>query len=188
MANKILSQERKNEILETCFNCYCEHGLENTGTKALAQACNMSTTNLFFHFGTIDNIIIQSTSLCLSKIEKQFIDRAPTSEHGLSDFLLDVPYWTAREYGKKFRFMYQVYLSPKYIDYGKQFFKDITIKYTQYAKKLEKIVGLSWVTIRAMLLLLMRASVNFALFGDEEYLKPQMDLLIDMVRIYRKEK
>lgn len=33
--------ERKQEIMEKCFECYAENGLTGTGIKALAAACGV---------------------------------------------------------------------------------------------------------------------------------------------------
>ena len=35
------NQERRTELLERCFDTLCDHGLENTGLKMLADACGL---------------------------------------------------------------------------------------------------------------------------------------------------
>lgn len=40
--------------------------------------------------------------------------KAPTSFEDIERFLNEMPYLTAKLHGKKYRFMYQVYSSPKY--------------------------------------------------------------------------
>ena len=50
--------ERRTAFLETCFDTFCEHGLENTSMKMLADACGVANGNLVYYFGTKDNIII----------------------------------------------------------------------------------------------------------------------------------
>ncbi|MEG2668432.1 MAG: TetR/AcrR family transcriptional regulator, partial [Lachnospiraceae bacterium] len=59
------SQERKekvDQIMERCFDCYCEHGINNTGIKALGAACNMTSANLYAYFDNLDDLIIKSTA------------------------------------------------------------------------------------------------------------------------------
>ena len=56
----------------------------------------------------------------------------------------EISYWTAEKHGEKYRFMYQVYTSPKYREYGKKFFKGVTERYTEYAKSLEPKIGIPW--------------------------------------------
>lgn len=47
--------ERKQEIMEKCFECYAEKGLTGTGIKALAEACNCTTGNCRFISKTLTN-------------------------------------------------------------------------------------------------------------------------------------
>ena len=52
--------EKKQEIMEKCFECYAENGLNGTGIKALANACGFTQANLYSYFENLDDLIIQS--------------------------------------------------------------------------------------------------------------------------------
>lgn len=170
-------EEKKKEIMESCFNCYCEHGINDTGIKALGAACGMTSANLYSYFKNLDDLIIQSTAYCMSKVEAEFMALSPRDISDIKRFLDEAPYWTAKNHGKKYRFMYQVYTSPKYLEYGKAFFKGVEERYTEYAKQLEPRLGIPWKIIQPMIFIFVRASVHFALFEDELYMKSQMGLL-----------
>ena len=71
--------ERKKEIMEKCFECYAENGLTGTGIKALAAACNCTTGNLYCYFKNIDELILESTAYCMTKVEDDFMEKAPTN-------------------------------------------------------------------------------------------------------------
>ena len=150
------------KMLEKCFDCFCKNGLENTSTKKLAEACGMTDGNIFHYFASKDEIIIKSTA-------------------DIKRFLEEVPYWTAKKHGKKYRFMYQVYASPKYREYGKEFFAGVTKRYTEYAKSLEPTLGIPWQTLQPLIYMFVRACVHYALFEDEDYLKPQIALIGEML-------
>lgn len=173
-------KQRKIEIMEQCFDCYCENGIASTGLKALAKACGMTTGNMYVYFDSIDDLIIQSTAYCMAKVEDEFMALSPKDPADIKRFVEEVPYWTAKKHGKKYRFMYQVYTSPKYLEYGKEFFKGVEQRYTEYAKQLERRLGIPWQIIQPMIFTFVRASVHYALFEDEGYLKPQMDMLWQM--------
>ena len=66
--------ERKKEIMEKCFECYAENGLTGTGIKALAAACNCTTGNLYCYFKNIDELILESTAYCMTKVEDDFME------------------------------------------------------------------------------------------------------------------
>lgn len=130
------SPTRRTEFLEICFNTFCENGLENTGLKKLADACGVTNGNLIYYFESKDNIVIQSTAYCMAKVEDDFMAMAPTDFADIERFLQEMPYLTAKLHGKKYRFMYQVYASPKYRDYGKEFFKGVNVRYKKYSELL----------------------------------------------------
>ena len=105
--NKRGIPEKRVAYLETCFNVFCENGLENTGLKMLADACGVSNANLLYYFGDKDSIITEATAHCMAKVEDDFMEQAPKDMADIKRFLEEVPYWTAKKHGKKYRFMYQ---------------------------------------------------------------------------------
>ena len=173
--NKRGIPEKRVAYLETCFNVFCENGLENTGLKMLADACGVSNANLLYYFGDKDSIITEATAHCMAKVEDDFMEQAPKDMADIKRFLEEIPYWTAKKHGKKYRFMYQVYASPKYREYGKEFFEGVTERYTEYAEFLEPRIVIPQKIIRPLIYLFVRACVYYALFEDEEYLLPQIE-------------
>ena len=101
-------QRKKTEIMEACFDCYAENGLTGTGIQALADACGMSKASLYTYFDSLDDLIVQSTAYCMSKVENEFMQLAPTGLEDIARFIDEVPYWTAKRHGKKYRLMYQI--------------------------------------------------------------------------------
>ena len=131
MADEKGNPERRIALFETCFDVFCKNGLENTGLKMLAEACGVTNGALLYYFETKDNIVIESTAHCMAKVEDDFMARAPRSFEDVERFLLEMPYITAKLHGEKYRFMYQVYASPKYREHGKAFFQGVNVRYHQ---------------------------------------------------------
>ncbi len=169
--------ERRTEFLETCFNTFCENGLENTGLKMLADACGVTNGNLVYYFETKDNIVIQSTAYCMAKVEDDFMAKAPTSFEDIERFLQEMPRLTAKLHGKKYRFMYQVYSSPKFHDQGKEFFRGVKIRYRRYSELLSQKLNMPPDFIQGMIYMFVRACVHYAMFEDEEYLECQLNAI-----------
>lgn len=176
--------EKKEELMEKCFACYAENGLTGTGIKDLAKACNCTTGNLYCYFRNLDELILESTAYCMAKVEDEFMSKAPTDPRDVPRFIETVPYWTAKEHGKKYRLMYQVYTLPKYREYGKKFFESVNGRYTEYAKQLEPKIGIPYTVITPLIFIFVRACVHYAMFEDEYYLKAQMDLLKQGVALF----
>lgn len=182
------SLERKNELLEICFDTFCAYGLENTGMKKLADACGITNGALIYYFGSKDNLIVESTAYCMAKVENDFMDRAPKDFADIERFLKEMPYITAKLHGKKYRFMYQVYASPKYREYGKNFFKGVNVRYHDYARLLSTKLGMSTDYIQGMIYIFVRACVHYALFEDEEYLDLQLNAIRSSLKAYIRNK
>ena len=136
------NENRRTEFLELCFDTFCEYGLENTSLKMLADACGVTNAALIYYFGSKDNIIIESTAHCMAKVEDDFMARAPKDFADIERFLREMPHLTAKLHGSKYRFMYQVYASPKYREHGKEFFRGVNVRYHRYAQLLSGKLGL----------------------------------------------
>lgn len=180
--------ERRIAFLETCFDVFCENGLESTSLKMLADACGVTNGNLLYYFGSKDNIVIESTAHCMAKVEDDFMARAPKDFADIERFLREMPYLTAKLHGAKYRFMYQVYASPKYRGFGRDFFKGVNVRYRKYAELLSGKLGMPTDFIQGMIYIFVRACVHYALFEDEEYLKLQLETIRTSLKLFMKER
>lgn len=176
--------KRKSEIMEACYECYADNGFHGTGIKHLAKYCGCSSTNLYSYFEDVDDLVIQSTEHCMSKVEDDFMAKAPTSVEDLWRFIDEIPYWTAQTHGKKYRLMYQIYTHPKYREYGQKFFSGVDKRYTEYAKLLESKLGIPYQKLTPLIFILIRACVHYALFEDEFYLKSQIEVLKESLELF----
>lgn len=182
--NEEFHEKRKIEIMERCFECYAEYGLNNVGIKGLGKYCNMASGSIYNYFDSLDDLIIQATEHCMSKVEDDFMANAPVDVSDLGRFIDKVPYWTKKNHGKKYRLMYQIYTNPKYIEHGKKFFEGVNVRYTEYAKQLEPKLGIPYTVIVSFIFILVRACVHYAMFEDEYYLKAQITVLKGSLKMY----
>ena len=176
-------EAKKPHIMMKCFECYAEHGLSSVGIKGLAEACGISSGHLYAYFENLDDLIIQSTEYCMSKVEEEFMAKAPSNVADLWRFIDEIPYWTAETHGKKYRLMYQIYTHPKYRAYGQKFYQGADQRYTEYAKQLEGKLGIPYQKLTGLIYMLIRASVHYALFEDEFYLKSQIAVLKESIEL-----
>ena len=182
--NEEARKARQIEIMEKCFECYAENGRSAVGVKAIADACGCNVASLYQYFENLDDLIIKSTEYCMSKVEDDFMAKAPTDVKSMWRFIDKIPYWTAQKHGKKYRLMYQVYTHPKYIEYGKKFFADVDMRYTEYAKSLEGKLGIPHEKLTPLIFILIRACVHYALFENEFYLKSQISVLKEALELF----
>lgn len=175
--NEEQHQEKKIEYMVKCYECYAENGLNGTGVKTLAKACGCTPGNLYTYFNDLDDLIVQSTEYCMTMVEQEFMERAPKDRSDVVRFIEEIPYWTAKHHGKKYRLMYQIYTHPKYNEYGKKFFQGVNRRYTEYAKQMESRINIPYQITTPLIFVFVRACIHFSLFDDEYYLKSQMELI-----------
>ena len=175
---------KKNELMEKCFSGFADLGLHGTGIRTLAKHCGYNTSMIYTYFKDLDDLIIQSTEHCMSKVEDEYMAKAPTDVEDLGRFVDEIPYWTAKKHGKKYRLMYQVYTHPKYREYGKVFFEGVDKRYTEYAKNLEGKLGIPYEKLTPLIFIFVRACVHYALFEDEFYLKSQIETLKETLVLF----
>lgn len=145
--------------------------------KKLSQACGVTNAALVYYFETKDNIVIESTALCMAKVEDDFMAQAPQNFADIERFLQEMPQLTAKLHGAKYRFMYQVYASPQYREHGKEFFRGVNIRYRRYAEQLSHKLSMPADFIQGMIYIFVRACVHYAMFEDEEYLNLQLNAI-----------
>lgn len=182
--NEEARRAKEIEIMEACFDCYAENGFTSVGVKTIAKACDCSVATLYQYFDNLDDLIVKSTEYCMSKVEDDFMAKAPTDVDDLWRFIDEIPYWTAKKHGKKYRLMYQIYTHPKYREYGQKFFKGVDERYTEYAKNLEPKLGIPHEKLTPLIFILIRACVHYALFEDEFYLKSQIAVLKEALELF----
>lgn len=173
--------KKKQDIMVKCYDCYAENGLFGVGIKTVAKACGYTQANLYTYFEDLDDMIVQSTEYCMSKVEEDFMARAPMSAAEVIPFLKETPYWTAQAHGAKYRLMYQVYAQPKYREYGMKFFEGVNKRYSDYARLLEAKIGIPRQVLLGCIFTFVRACVHYAMFEDEYYLQTQLGVLIPAV-------
>ena len=182
--NKEARRAKQIEIMEGCFDCYAKNGLAGVGVKAISEACGCNVASIYQYFENLDDLIIQSTEYCMSKVEDDFMAKAPTDVDDLWRFIEEIPYWTTRKHGAKYRLMYQVYTHPKYREYGQKFFKGVDERYTEYARSLEDKIGIPYQKLTPLIFIMVRACVHYALFEDEFYLKSQIEVLKETLVLF----
>ena len=182
--NENARRAKQIEFMEKCFDCYAEYGLTGVGVKTVAEACGCNVASLYQYFENLDDLIIKSTEYCMSKVEDDFMAKAPSDVEDLWRFIEEIPYWTAKKHGKKYRLMYQVYTHPKYREYGKKFFAGVDKRYTEYARSLEGKLGIPYEKLTPLIFILIRACVHYAMFEDEFYLNAQIDVLKESLELF----
>lgn len=168
MISEEKKQQKKIEIMEKSFARYCETGLRDTGIKDLAKACGMTAPNFYSYFENLDQLIIESTEHCMIKIENGILGAAPTTKEEIVPFIDSIMAQPWNLHSKEYRFMYQVFTSPAFLEAGKKFRARQFERYSMYAQNLEKVLGVSRYLILTWIISLEQAIIQYALYENEQ--------------------
>lgn len=67
----------KEEILDSCFKSFSEHGYSKTTTVMLSEAAGISKALLFHHFKNKKQLYISVLEHCFQKMSKDFVEESP---------------------------------------------------------------------------------------------------------------
>lgn len=123
MRTQEYKEEKKKEIMEKCFECYCDNGLRNTGIKELGKYCGMTSANLYSYFNNVDELIIQSTAYCMTKVEDDFMELSPKNPQDIMRFISEIPKWSAQKHGKNIALCIKYTHIPNMLSTGKNFLR-----------------------------------------------------------------
>ena len=170
-------QKKKIEIMEKSFARFCETGLRDTGIKDLAKACNMTAPNFYSYFDNLNQLIVECTNHCISKIENEFFDQAPRTKEDVIPFIERVIDPNNNSHAKEYRFMHQVYTSPAFLEYGKKYKSDQFARFRQFADELEPVFNVPKYMILSWIIQFEQTLVEYALFVNSTQLVIQKNML-----------
>lgn len=180
---------KKDAVMEACFRCYCQNGLSGTGMKALGKACGMSAGNLYTYFGSLDDLIVESTAFCMMQVEDKLRAYPISTLKGLSRFLQRLPRVMSQEYGDEFRLMLQVYGHPRFREAARAYGKESNAKNQLYFQQLSRQLSVPEEELTKVMMLAQEIALKYVLYEDKAQLERQTELLMRSIdRLAQREK
>ena len=91
-------------------------------------------------------------------------------------FISEIPKWSAQKHGKNIALCIKYTHILNMLSMGK-IFKGVSMRYTEYAKQLSPKLGIPVDILYRFHIYFVRATVHYAMFEDEYYLKAEMEAL-----------
>lgn len=113
MKDRLDNENKKNEIMEKCFKCLVENGLEKTTTRILSSYTGLTSSSLYYWFAGKDRLVLESTRYGLDQIIEEMFTVVYTYLSDLSS-IFDKVIECARLHRNELRFIFQVATSPLY--------------------------------------------------------------------------
>ena len=173
----MLSVEQKNEkkehMLEKCFELFVKRGLENTSVNDLADYCQTYKAALYNFFASKDEIVLESAKMYMTNLDDMFYKEFLNPQPSLIDALKHGFKLIACE-EKNLRYIYQVISSPKYGDICRDGLAELYTKYLNYSDIFARIYKVDSDEFRVYFLLFIGAVQDYCLWGNKALVQEKL--------------
>lgn len=173
-------EQKRQELLEKCFELFVQKGLENTSLNELAAYCNMHKVTFYTYINSKDEIVIDSAKQYMEKVDQMFFKIFENPEKTLKETLKLGFEMISRE-KNKFKYIYQVISSPKYGEQSRYELTKVYMKYMDYSKELARIYNVDHAAFRPYFLLYIATIHDYCLWENSEMVKEKLDCIYSKI-------
>lgn len=172
--------ERRQVLLEKCFELFVKQGLENTSINDLASYCNIYKSALYNFFESKDEIVLESAKMYMKKLDDMFFKEFVTPKHNIKETLKTCFEVVAKE-RDKLRYIYQIISSPTYGDEARREISEVYISYLGYSSKLAQMYNVDYSSFKPWFLIYIAIIHDYCLWEDETLTKEKLDFVYEQV-------
>lgn len=158
---------QKNIVLEKCFNCLVEKGIESITTRDLTKATGLKSSSLYYWFQDKDEIILDATNFGINYVVDNIFDYAMHHLDNIPKFVEDFPEF-AQGYKTQLKTIIQVTTSRKYGEHIKDHFSFTGELYDRCAEKLSFILGIEYKKVRILVDLFVSTMIDYVIWDEKE--------------------
>ncbi len=180
----MLSEERKEQkkqkMLEKCFELFVQQGLENTSLNGLAAYCDTYKAAFYTYFKDKDDVVLEGAKMYMKsldeRIQKEFKVTQPTLSTALKR-----GFEMLSEERNNLRYVYQVISSPKYGAESRSELSVIYNKYLGYSELFAITYKVDHEKFRPYYLLYVATVHDYCLWENMNLVKEKLDFIYDRV-------
>ena len=171
---------QKDYILERCFNCMVEMGVENISIRKFSNVTGMTASSLYYWFKDKDEIVIKSTEYGMRKIVDSLLDIAHKT-FDLDTFCDKFPEY-AKEHSAPLRLIFQITTSPKYSKAIVPLSEGVTKRCDNLATELSNNLHIPYDELRAILDLFTSALVDCIIWEEWDKFKREIEWMVRHIK------
>lgn len=127
------SNEKREFIIEKCYECYVEKGIENATVRDFCRVTNLNPNTLYYYFRNKEDILFECVSYGYRKLEDAMFEAVDNdSPHDIFTKIRDV--WV--NFSPEMRFLCQAVSSPTYEGKRWMQFAEVDGFYERFGKKI----------------------------------------------------
>lgn len=171
-----MKSERRREVINICLDHFIERGLYATSTRSLSSALKLQNAGLYYYFSSKDEAVIACAEEATIRLENELIVAALDNLSDL-DRMMRLLEEKAEEMAPTMRFLTSVCSSETYRRAVRPVLDQMAVRYGQYADQLAQSLECGKKEVEAYLYMIITAVSNYMIFGEKQYIAPQMNFV-----------
>ncbi len=166
-------QEKRNEIIGVCLDCFVEKGLTAVTTKDLCTAANLQNGGIYYYFASKEEIVLACAEAAINRIEEGAFDIV---FNDLSDIkgMMERLRVRAERMSPTMRFLVSVSVSREYSEKVKPSLIRLAARYPYYTSRIAEILGCTPEEVEPFVHLSILAFNNYMIFAERALFEPQI--------------
>ena len=169
-------EQKKQELLEKCFELFVKQGLENTSLNELAAYCNVHKSTMYNYLESKDEIVIECAKMHMLELDNMFYKAFLNPRKTIKE-MLQYGFTMIASEKSKLRFVYQVISSPLYGEQAQKELSSIYMKYIDYSEIFARIYSINRDELRPYFLLFVSTMHDYCMWGNEILVKEKLDFI-----------
>ena len=178
---------KKDIVLEKCWNCMAQKGIEGISVKDFSDATGMSASSLYYWFEDKDEIVLDAVKWGLDSNVNGIFDFAFKHTNDLEKLCRGIVK-IAQDKKLEFRLIFQVATSPQYGKYIRQIADNLDALYMKYTEVLSKKLGIPFEKLFPYVNLVVSSFVDCVIWEDWGKLEDEMKCIVEMTKYQVAEK
>lgn len=170
---------KKDIVLEKCFNCMTQKGIEGISVKDFSDATGMSASSLYYWFEDKDEIVLDAVRWGLESNVNGIFDFAFKHTNDLEKLCKEIVK-IAQEKKCEFRLIFQVATSPQYGEHIRQIADNLNFVYTKYTEVLSEKVKIPFEKLFPLVNFVVSSFVDCVIWEEWKKLDEALKCIVEM--------
>ena len=183
MRNPAEREIKKDIVLQQCFECLTEKGIESITIKDFSAATGMAMSSIYYWFEDKDEIVLDAVEWGLNKNINDLFDFAFKNTTNLEK-LFEGILKSAQNNKNEFRLIFQVATSPQYGEHVRELADRLDNIYKKYTEVLSEKLNISFDLLFPYVNLVVSSFVDCVIWDDWDKLQMEMQHIINMLKTF----
>ena|GEM_PF-1361904 len=161
------NSEKKNQIIEKCYECFVKGGIENTTTRDFCAAASINANTLYYYFGSKNQILFECVNYGFIQIESAYFEALKEFDSSSFDIFPRLAN-IGLDYAPQMRFLHQAVSSPAFEEHRKKQFEKVNDFYDRLGRDLAELLKCPYEIVKDYVYEIMTLMSYYSLWGSRD--------------------